>query len=75
MVQRGRGTRLLVEALKPLGIATDRGRQYLDRHIASKLRVSGAIDFAHPAGPEGGEDLIRAETGADLKGHSVRLIV
>ena len=34
-------------------------RQYLDRHVAIELRIMGSIDFAHPAAPERGEDIIR----------------
>jgi hypothetical protein len=37
-----------------------------DRHVAIPIRVAPAIDLAHAAGPQGGEDLVRAEAGAGL---------
>jgi hypothetical protein len=39
-----------------------------DRNLAIPIRVAGAIDVALAAGPEGGEDPVRAEAGAGLQG-------
>ena len=38
------------------------------RDVAIELRIARAIDLAHPAGAEGGDDFIRAETSTHRKG-------
>ncbi len=37
--------------------------------LAIKARVVGCVDDAHAAGPELGDDAIRAEVGARREGH------
>ena len=69
MIQRGRCPRLLLEAAKPLGIAGDRGRQYLDRHIASKPRIMRAVHLTHTARSDERMNLIRAEMRACCESH------
>ena len=61
MVQRGERLRLALEPGEPLGILRERVGQDLDRHVATERRVARAIDLAHAAGAEGGEDFVRAE--------------
>ena len=38
--------------------------QDLDRDVAVEARVARAVDLAHAAGAEGGEDLVGAEAGS-----------
>ena len=64
MVQRGGGARFLLEALQALGVGRERRGQDLDGDVAPEPRIARAIDLAHPARADGGEDFIRAETGA-----------
>ena len=70
MIEGGKHFGFPLEPRKPVGIARDRCRQYLDRHRALQIRVGRAIDLSHAAGPDGRDDLVRAETGAGLKGHA-----
>jgi hypothetical protein len=44
-------------------------RQDLQRDVASELGIARSIHLAHPAGPDGGKDFIRAEEGAGLECH------
>ena len=44
-------------------------RQDLDGHVAPEPRVPRAIDFAHTAGAERRDDLVRAEACAGGQGH------
>jgi hypothetical protein len=46
------------------------GRQDLDGDVASKLRVVGPIDLAHPTRAERGNYFIRTESGASCQGHA-----
>ncbi len=50
-------SRFAFEALTVIGIAGELGLQYLDRHVAAQPRVACAIDLAHPAGAERGNQL------------------
>jgi hypothetical protein len=65
VIQRREQLRLALEAREPLRIACDRLRQDFDRDVAIQRRIARAIDFAHPAGANRTDDLVRAETGAD----------
>ena len=69
VIQRRERSRFPLESSDPLRISEEGVRKDLDRHIATKLRVVRSVDLTHAAGPEGGEDLVRADTGADLKEH------
>ena len=64
MVQRGRGTRFLLEPLQALPIGRKRRRQDLDGHVAPQPGVASAIDLAHPTCADQGGDLVRAEASA-----------
>ena len=57
VIQRREHLRFALEAREPIRIARDRCRQDFDRDVAIQLRVAGAIDFAHAAGADGGQDL------------------
>jgi hypothetical protein len=65
----GGGAGLALEALAPIGIGCQIGRQDLDGDVAVQPRVARAIDLAHAAGTERGEDFVRAETRPDGQGH------
>ena len=64
MIQRGEDLRFALEAREPLGIGDERVGQDLDGDVPLQPRVARAIDFAHAAGAEGDDDLIRAESRA-----------
>ena len=53
--------RLALEAGAHLGVRGQVRRQHLDRHVAPEPRVVGAIDLAHAARAERGEDLVGTE--------------
>ena len=71
MIQRGEHPRLALEARQAVGIPRERVRQELDRDIASELRVPRPIDFAHAAGSEGGDNLVRAKARACGEGQTL----
>ena len=43
-----------------------------DRHDAIEAGVAGFVHLTHPAGTDGGLDLIWAQTSAGLRGHEPR---
>jgi hypothetical protein len=53
MVQRREHLGFTAEPGKAFGVVREAVRQQFQRDIATKLRVSSAIDLAHPARPEG----------------------
>ena len=53
------------------GIAGQRFREDLERHVTSKTRVAGAIHLPHAAGAEPVFDLVVTEAGAYLHGSRV----
>ncbi len=55
-----------------VGIGGERGRQDLDRNVATEPRVVRAVDLAHAAGAERRDDVVRAEpvTGGETHGCS-----
>ena len=75
MVQRGRRTRLLLEAVEPVGVGGKGGREDLDGDVPAEARVARAIDLAHAAGADERDDLIRAEAGAGRECHGTKLIL
>ena len=64
--------RLAVEALAELRIGGERLGQNLDRDGPVEARVARAIDLAHAARAEGGQDLVGAEAGAGGEGQRCR---
>src|SRR5882672_12276037 len=69
MVERGQHLRLALKACEAIGIERERLWDDLQRNVATELRIARAIDLAHAAGAEGGEDLIRAETASGCESH------
>src|SRR5438552_6002170 len=69
MVERRGRAHLLLEPLAAFRIRRQRGRQNLDRDVALQPRVACAIHFAHRAGADGGEDLIRPDAASGCESH------
>jgi len=69
MRERGDRARLALEAGAQVGIARDFRRKDLDRDGAIEPRVPRAIDLAHAAAAQRGEDLVGAESSAGSQGH------
>ena len=74
MVQRGQHLRLALETGEAIGIEREGVRHDLQRDLAIQLRVARAIHLAHAAGAEGGEDFIRADSGAGTEGQTLSII-
>ena len=66
MIEGGEDLGLPPEAGHPLLILREGRGQDLDRDVASELHVPRAIDLAHAAFADGGDDLVGAEAGARL---------
>ena len=47
----------------------------LDGDIAIERDVAGAVDLAHPAGPEQSDDLVGSESGTDRQAHQGAAII
>ena len=60
MVQRGEDLRFAAEAHEPIGIRREGVGQNLQRDDAIELGVAGAVDLAHPARANGGDDFVGA---------------
>ena len=72
IVERRGGARLLLEAVQPVGVGGEVGRQHLDGDVAVEAVVAGAIDLAHPAGAQQADDLVRSEGGSRCEVHARR---
>ncbi len=57
------------EARQALRVASEERRQNLERDVARQLAVAGAVNFAHPAGADQGDDLVGAEACAGRQAH------
>ncbi len=75
MVQRGRRTRFLLEAVKALRIAGKTGREDFDGDVAPEARIARAIDLTHPTGTQRGNDFVGAEARPSRQGHESGLIL
>src|SRR5438552_1384513 len=70
MIQRCERFRLTLKSRQTLGIVSKVLRKDLDRDLALQPRIAGAIDLAHAACTDGGDDLVRAEAHAVIEGHA-----
>jgi len=61
-----------IEPFAELRIGGERLRENLDGNRTIEARVARLVDLPHAAGPEGGEDLVRAEADAGLQGRQLR---
>jgi hypothetical protein len=66
MIQSGEGSGFPLKSRKSLSVLSEALGQDLDRHVALQLAVPRPIDFAHPAGADGGENFVRTEPSAGL---------
>jgi hypothetical protein len=71
MVQGREDLRFALESRKPIGISDKQIGQDLQRNIAPKLRITGAIHLAHAARAKGRLDLIRSESSTRNERHKV----
>ena len=65
MVERGEEPAFALEPGESLGIRRESLGQELERDLAAELRVGGAVDLAHPTGPEGRGDPVLRERLSD----------
>ena len=65
VIEGGEGLRLAAEAVQAVGTSGHPGGQHLERHIASELRVGGAIHLAHSTDTDGGGEPIVGECASD----------
>ena len=71
MIQSGEELRLALKPRDALGLVLERVGKQLQRDIATELRVTRAIHFAHPAGANRGDDLVRAQPATGRECHAV----
>src|SRR5436305_2389951 len=69
MIEGRCGARLLLEAAQPINVFGKVSRQDFDRHFAAEPDIVRAINFAHAACAERGEDFIRAKLSACCNEH------
>jgi len=69
VIQPGDGLRFALEPRPAVRVRGDLGREDLDGNRAVEAGITGLVDLAHPAGPNGGLDLVRAEAGTGREGH------
>ena len=69
VIERGRGTRLVLEAAQALGVASHIRRQDLDGDVAAEPAVAGTIDLAHPAAADHGNNAVRSKPRSRTYGH------
>ena len=69
VVQRREEPGLALEARQPARVARDGVRQDLDGDPPPEASVARMEDFAHPAGSERSQDLVRPETGSRSERH------
>ena len=63
VIQGGDGMSLALEALAPFGVIGERAGKELERDIAPQAGIPCAIDLAHTALADGGEDLVGTKPG------------
>ena len=61
MIERGQYSRLTHQAGDPLGVGP-KCREDLDGDVAFERSIARAVDLAHPAGADAGEDLVWSES-------------
>src|SRR5213593_990799 len=58
MIERGQQLRLALESSDPFRIFCEELGQSFDGDVAIELGVTGFVDFAHPTGTDGTENLV-----------------
>ncbi len=69
VVERREHPRLALEPRQPVAVLEEEVRQGLDRDVPVQVSVPRAIDLAHAAPAERGDDLVRADAGSGREGH------
>ena len=69
MIQRGEDFGLSSKSGEPLNITGHRCRQHFDRDLALQVDVECAIDLAHAAGAQQGENFVGAQTRTGVEWH------
>ena len=69
VVQRGDRPRLVLEAQPRFRVGRERAGQHLDGDRAIEPGVARAVDLAHSARAERGDDFVGTETGARVERH------
>ena len=64
MIERRERLRFARETREAIGVERERLGQHLDRDVAIELRVRRAIDLAHAARADGGDDFVGSEASA-----------
>jgi hypothetical protein len=72
MIQGCGRTRFLFEPTKAVDIERELLREYFDRDVATKTRISRAIHLAHAAAVEQRDDFVRSEASTGHEGHTRR---
>src|SRR5262249_43327116 len=73
MLEGSDGSGLPLEAMQAVGTGRPVGGDDLDRYLTLQTRVAGAVNLAHSARPEWGDNLIRAETTSRRERHGTSL--
>jgi hypothetical protein len=69
MIERREDLRFALKPREAIRIVRQRGREDFDGDVATELRIARAIDLAHPAGADGGEDLVRSKSSSGTERH------
>ena len=69
MIEGREHLRLALETGETIGVGRENVRKDFHRDVPLQLRVAGFVDLTHPARPDGGQDLINAQTGARSEAH------
>ena len=69
MIEGGDGAGFLFEAAEAVGIVGEGGGKDFQGDVAEEAGVAGAVDFAHAAGADEGDDFVGAELGVGWEGH------
>jgi hypothetical protein len=61
MIQHSGGARFLFEASEAVGVFRERSGEHLYCDVAAEARVARAVDLAHAARAEWGDDFVGSE--------------
>ena len=70
VIQCGGCAGFLLESTEAIDFGRECCGEDFDRDITTESRIARTVYLAHAASAEGGDDFVRAETGAGSKGHS-----
>ena len=69
VIERADRARLLLEAAEAIAVGRERRRQHLDGDVPAEACVARAVDFAHAARPDRGQDFVRTHASAGRHRH------